>query len=267
VVELSLNGAFRPGYGSVYAAIKALTPQVEPVWEEVARLRQEEGLQAVVGSVLPEQAPYGLFAVDGLSLARPLAETLHDRGYVHWSQGVGGGVPVTVGHGYSIVTALPAKAQAGDPPWAVPVSTRRVGTHTDALTVAAEQVATLLGNQETPWHGQLTVLTADSAYSVVPFLGRLADQDDLVVVTRLRASRTLYRLPQPKEPHTAGHPLWYGQPFKLGDPSTHGKPDEVVEFEQTTGRGRQQTVRLECWSDVMGAFSRWGIPALASLTG
>lgn len=251
VVELSLNRAFRQGYRSVYAAIDALTPRVKPVLEEVERIRQEERLQAVVGSVLPEPTAHWVFAVDGLSLSRPHAATLHDRGYVHWTEGQSGGPPVTVGHGYSLVAALPAKVGAGDPPWAVPVSTRRVGTHTDALTVACEQMETLLGNEAAAWQDQLAVLVADSGYGVAPFLGRLAEEAKLVTVTRLRANRTLYRLPAERDPQAPGRPLWYGDRFKLDDDRTQGEPDAVITFEETTRRGRQHTVSLEVWENLV----------------
>jgi len=253
VAELSLSRAFRYGYGSLYGAIGGLVQPAKPALEWAERMRLERRCQAVVASVLPppERQPYWTFAIDGLSVSRPHAATLHDRGYVHQADAHHGASPVTVGHAYSLLVALPEKASDLEPPWAVPLSPRRVATHENALAIAVEQAVALMEREDLPWHDALCVLAADAAYSVASFLGPLADEANLVVDTRLRSNRTLYRLPAPKDAHQPGRPRWYGEPFKLNDPETRGEPDEVIEFETTTRRGRCMTVRLESWSNLI----------------
>ena len=260
VAELSLEISCRFGYGSLYAAIDGLVRPRKPAQEWTERKRLERRCQAAVADVLarPQRAPYWTMAIDGLSVSRPHAGTLHDRGYVHQADAHRGARPVTVGHAYSLLVALPEKTSKVEPPWAVPLSTRRVATHHNALAIAVEQVVALMEGKDLPWHEALCVVAADAAYSVASFLGPLAAEANLVVDTRLRSNRTLYRLPKAKDPHRPGRPRAYGEPFKLNDPSTRGEPDEVIEFHTTTRRGRSMSVRLEVWSNlIMRAKRAW----------
>lgn len=253
VAELSLEAPFRQGYRSLYRAIEKLAEPPTPALEWVERMGLERRLQAAVLAELPapEQRPYRCFGVDSLSLARPHAATLHDRGYVHQAQAAPGAKPVTVGHRYSILTALPEKATPDAPPWAVPLSTRRVATDSQPQSLAVEQAKALLERQATAWEGELCVLVADSAYSGVPCLGALAEEENLVVISRLRSNRVLYRQAKPETPRKRGRPPVYGAPFRLGDPQTHGAPDETRRFTLTTRRGRQVEVTLEAWHGLL----------------
>ena len=124
VVELSLSPLFRQGYGSVYTAIRNFSvadPLQAALGEGEA---QEQGLRRLIAPYLPhpEQRPFWLFGLDVTPLPRPFAQTLADRTFVHQSNPVKGGLPVTIGHPYSAVVALPERVRPHDPPWVVPLS-------------------------------------------------------------------------------------------------------------------------------------------------
>jgi hypothetical protein len=248
VAELSLNPVFRRAYSSLYQAVAEL---VVPTTAE-ERLALEASLISVVAELLvpAEEPAFWPFALDGLSLARLYAATLTDRSYVHWPEQIKSKLPVTVGHGYSILTALPADEQPEDAPWAVPLSSRRVASQEGALAVGVAQVRAILANPKLPWHGKRVVLVIDSLYSVAAFLGPLAGEDNLVNVSRLRSNRVLYRQPGPKPPGKRGR-AWFGAAFKLGDPTTWGEPDERVELPDGRHLGRPMKVRLEVWHDLL----------------
>jgi hypothetical protein len=199
----------------------------------------------------PERAAYRSFAIDGPSLSRPHAKTLHDRSFVHQSDAAPGARPVTVGHAYSILVGLPEKLGRAEPPWAVSLSTHRVASDENAPSIAAEQVASLMERDEPAWHGSSCVVAADSAYGVASFPGRVADEKNLMTITRLRSNRVFHHLPEPKDPHKPGRPRSYGEPFRPNDPETHGEPDTLITLRTTTRRGRSVRVCPEQWPQLL----------------
>src|SRR3990172_9491246 len=194
VVELSLSPAFRCGHGSVFDAVDAFfAPDHLQVDHETERAKLEQRLRRVVASLVPAPAAepsLWRFAVDALPVARPSAATLYDRSFVHEAEAVPGRRPVTIGHEYSLATALPSRAP-GAPPWVVPLSVRRVSWHYTAQELAAQQVVATADDPELPWHDQLCVWTADSNYTTSSFLVPLVDCPTGVTVTRLRPNRGL----------------------------------------------------------------------------
>jgi hypothetical protein len=260
VVELSLSPLFRQGYGSVYTAIHRFFPE-DPcqalAWQPEA---YEQKLTHLVASYLPppQQREFFVFGLDATPAPRPFAQTLEDRGFVHQPTPVKGNKPVAIGHQYSALVAFPQKGCPTDPPWVVPLSMRRVETQRTATSVGAQQMKDLLADETLPFHSQLCVEVVDSAYSGVPFLGRMTDCDNLVTLARLRGNRTLYRQAKPlKRPRPQGHPTWYGSAFNLQDPKTWGVPDQKAKTVWTTRKGRTLTVHIQAWHDLLmsGTFS------------
>ena len=174
-----------------------------------------------------------------------------DRGYVHQPNTLRGNKPVTIGHDYSVLAALPEK-QPATPPWLIPLLVRRIGSHETANQVALAQIQTIVTEATLPWHGALCVQVVDSGYSGAPFLGPVAALPDLVSIARLAGNRTVYYPPPtPTEPQpAAGHPTWYGQRFALSDAETWGPPDQTAHTTFTTRRGQTYTVQLQGWSNM-----------------
>ena len=253
VVELCLNPLFRQGYGSVYTAIHSLPecPAQAAVWQREAYEQKQTRLIASY-LPLPQQREFWLFGLDVTPAPRPFAQTLEDRGFVHQPTPIKGNKPVAIGHQYSALMAFPEKGRLTDPPWVVPLSMRRVESQQTATTVGANQMKALLTDETLPFHNQLCVEVVDSAYSGVPFLGRVDDCDNLVTIARVRSNRTLYRQAKPQpSPRPQGHPTWYGDPFHLQDPTTWGVPDEKAKTVWTTRKGRSLTVHIEAWRDLV----------------
>lgn len=250
VVELSLSPAFRRGHGSVFDAIDAFFAPNVFADDEAPRAALEHRLRRVVAGLVPtppEDRPHWLFAVDALPMSRPRAATLYDRSYVHQAEGVPGRRPVTIGHEYSLATALPPRA-AGAPPWSVPLSIRRVTWHHTAQQLAAQQVTATVSDPKLPWHGKLCLCTADSNYSTSSYLAPTAECPALVTVTRLRSNRVLYHPPPPREPGQRGRSRTYGSAFRLKDATTWGEPNEVATYEVVKGK-RTLVVTVQAWCD------------------
>jgi len=256
VVSLSLSPFFRRDYSSVHDAIAHLVQSGEPEKVEAERRAWERKVLQLVASYLPEpqERTFWLFGTDVVPIPRPFAHTLEDRTFVHQPNTLKGNTPVTIGHAYSHLVFFPEKNQADDPPWAVPLIVRRLPSDQTANSVGAEQMGALLSDETLPFHNELCVHVADSAYSVITYLGAVASQEhkNLVNVVRSRSNRVFYRQPPPvqgKPPR--GHPTWYGERFDLQDPTTWAQPDIVEESSITTRKGRTYRVRLEGWRDML----------------
>ncbi len=260
VVELSLNVPFRPGYGSVYTAIHQFLPLEEALWGSINRAAYEQQHRRLLSPylALPQQRSFWLLGVDVTPAPRPFASCLADRTFVHQPNTIRGNKPIAIGHAYSALVALPEKESPQAPPWVVPLSMRRVSSEETGTQVGVEQVQAVLADEALPFSEALCVTVGDSAYSALSFVGPLAAQESLVTVARLRSNRVLYRPapPPPEETAPPGHPTWYGERFDLKDETTWGLPDEEVQVDYVTPRGRRYTVHLQGWHSLLMRGSR-----------
>ena len=255
VVALSLSPFFRRHYSSVHDAIANLFKPSEPEKAVEERRAWEQKWVRLIAPYLPQpqKRKYWLFGTDVVPIPRPFARTLEGRTFVHQPNTLKGNTPVTIGHAYSQLVFFSEKINADDPPWAVPMIVRRVQSDEKANSVGAEQIDALMKDETLPFHDELCVHVADSAYGAVTYLGPVAEQKhkNLVEVVRSSGNRVFYRQPPPvKGRHPRGHPIWYGERFALLDPSTWGKPDIVEKTTLTTRKGRTYQVRLEGWHNL-----------------
>ena len=254
VAELSLEASFRREYSSLYAVIDDFFQASAPSQAAGERRAKEQELLGIVAEYIPppEKQAYWLFGTDATSVPRRFARTLEDRGFVYQPNTLRGNKPVTIGHQYAVIAHLPEKVEQGAPPWIVPLAVRRVSTQEKETTVGADLLAMVMEDESLPWYGDLSVQVVDSRYSTPEYLQAAAAYDNLVIITRIRSNRTLYRQPPPVEGKQAvGHPTWYGQPFKLGDPDTWHAPDEATEMPYTSRRGKAYTIRIEGWDNML----------------
>lgn len=262
-VELSLSPLFRREYGSVYDAINNFFVPSSPETADRERRAHDQKLLRLIADTLPppQQRKFWLFGIDKTPAPRRFAVTLPDRTYVYQPNTLRGNKPVTIGHDYSILTALPEAVTPTQTPWVIPLHVRRVTSQETANQVAAEQVTDLVTDRTLPFHKDLCVQVEDSGYSGIPFLGAVAPLQNLVTIVRLPGNRTVYRPPAvgAEAPYAAGHPTWYGECFDLSDPQTWGEPDEVAQTTFTTRRGRTYTVQLQGWHNLRRRGKR-GIP-------
>ena len=207
---------------------------------------------------MPRQRSFWLLGVDVTPAPRPFASRLADRTFVHQPNTIRGNKPITIGHAYSALVALPEKASPQAPPWGVPLSMRRVSSEETGTQVDVDQVQAVLDDATLPFSDALCVTVGDTAYSALSFVGPLAGQASLVTIARLRSSRVLYRPVAPPEEGTAppGHPTWYGARFALKDETTWGSPDEETQVDYVTPRGHRYTVHLQGWHSLLMRGSR-----------
>jgi DDE superfamily endonuclease len=109
-----------------------------------------------------------------------------------------------------------------------------------------------MSDESLPWHGKLSVLTADSVYSQRSFLFDASKHKNLVVIARVRSNRIFYSAPPiQQEEKKRGCPKKFGERFDLALEDTWRPPDETTQVKSTTKKGRQFTVTLNAWHHML----------------
>ncbi|MEI7990289.1 MAG: transposase [Chloroflexota bacterium] len=243
VVQLSLSTSFRRDYTSLSKAIS-----------EYQTKKATKTLAQLAGPYLtpPIQRPFWLIGVDVTPQPRPYATRLDDRGYVYQPNPIRSNKPITIGHQYSSVFALPERTSQQSKTWVVPLSTQRVKSSDDKELIGAEQIRILLEDENLPFHRQLCAEVADSSYSKPAYLHANRSKANLVTLVRVRSNRTFFRQPEANRPSgQCGHPTWFGAGFSLRDSTTQPAPDEQATTTFTSKRGRVYTVKIDAWYDLL----------------
>lgn len=246
ITGLCLNQPFRRKYGSINDAIVNFNKDPEQIKNIEIFLRKQ------CESISPTR-PYHLLGVDCTSAPRQYSKTLSDKGIVHKPTATPGNKPITVGHQYSVMGFFPERP-VGDKntPWVLPLSTRRVATNSNGISIGIEQLNSAMSS----FKNRLTVNVADSAYSCPKYIEATHQHDNLVLIARLRNNRVLYNKAVPKAKKITGrrergHELWYGEAFKLNDQSTWRKSDEEVSEKFITRKGKTYTVHIQAWRNIL----------------
>ena len=129
-VELSLNPLFHRQYGSIHDAVDNFLVPTSPDKGEEERTGHQQNRMRIVFGHCPESVMrnFLLFAIDTTGGPRPFAETLVDRGIHYHPNPAPGNRPITVGHSFSVVVALPEKNEKNSPPWVI-LSVSPQGAH------------------------------------------------------------------------------------------------------------------------------------------
>lgn len=245
-VELSLNRCFRRQHGALYRAIQNAYGESElPVCSMEAK-QQGEAVLATIP--VPQHRQYQVFGIDETPNERLYAACLADRQTVHRSTPVSGQVPISIGHNYSILAAMPEVGADEWSRWAVPVSVERVSSVSNAIAVAHGQVEQLMG-WASAQRFAFKVLTADSRYATAAMLYGLREYQDLVIITRLRSNRVLYRQPETGGDKT--RPRWYGERFCLRDEMSWPSPSAQTTLCLIHAHAATPSLRIRRWSDLM----------------
>ena len=248
VVELSLNPLFRRDYNSLYRGIQEFLPtKTNPNYA-----KQIESLfSAVSRTIPPTSKQFNLFGIDITPYPRPFAQTLADKTFIHYPNPIKGNKPINIGHSYSVICALPDRIETENVPWAVPLSGERVLSKNKGVNQGNQQLEKIW--KSSLFSNKLAVLVADSDYSQRDFIGEQVKHKGVVTITRVRSNRIFYRqfIPEPNQAKTSGHPRWYGDKFDLKDNPTWHEPDEVHSVPFTTKRGRQLTVTISGWKQML----------------
>jgi hypothetical protein len=252
VCELSLSALYRYQYSSVYDSIDCFF-KAESLPSDASRRKQQRPLcSLVVEAVLEsEDNKWMQIGIDSTSIARQYARTLADKTMVYCPNPIAGNKPITIGHRYVVLCYLPQKSQKTAPPWAPPLSVRRISSLEKETSVSAQQLTSLFESQVAGIESRKCLCVVDSGLSAIEFLATAAKLPNLVTIARLRSNRVVYHSPQPEvEPPKRGHPRWYGHRFALNDQSTQAPPDQVAEMSQMTRRGKRLTICIAAWQNM-----------------
>ncbi len=256
VVELSLNPLFRRDYNSLYKGIQEFLPhQTDEKYEG-----QVNCLLDAVSLTIPTSKSryFNLLGIDTTPYSRPYSATLADKTFIHYPNPIKGNKPISIGHTYSVVSALPDRRETGNVPWAIPLSGERISAEEKFTDIGNKQLEKIFKSSSF-CREELSVLVADSLYSQRGFIGEQVKQKNLVTITRVRSNRVFYRqfIPQINAVKKSGHPRWYGDKFELKDETTWHEPDEVIQSTFTTKKGRQLMVTISSWKQMLmrGTFN------------
>jgi DDE superfamily endonuclease len=250
-VELSLSPLFERTYSSIYKAIEKSFSFNDNKKKKRKKLRNLTRLIAEV-TPKPEKRPFYLFAMDTTPHPRPYSPTLPERGYIYQPNTIAGNKSIGVGHAFSFVSLLPEKDSQQSAPWSIPLSAERIPIDQKGISVGIKQINALMTDESLPWYDKLSVLTADSVYSQRSFLFDASKHKNLVVITRSRSNRIFYSAPPTQfTERRRGCPKKFGERFDLALEETWHPPDETTFFKSTTKKGRQFTVTLNAWHDML----------------
>lgn len=253
VVELSLNSLFRREYSSLFKAIRQFFQPQKP---ETAKAERQAYLQTLARLIsplvpLPRTRSFVLLGLDSTPYGRPHARTWSEREYIYQPNPVPGVKPVTIGHQYSVLSALNERDSPQDPVWTVPLSGQRVNVGETSSQVGARQVTALMTDPELPFGKSFCVQVEDSGYSTPTFLGQVLQHPNLVTVVRVRRNRVFYQEPRLDDrQRRRGHPLWYGERFDLKDETTWPTPVQTIQTSLITRRGKCLKVSLKAWHNL-----------------
>lgn len=232
LVRLSLAPGFRRRWPSVSDALDGGELHVDAVRALLVRHLPHRSPPALPpaagGAPLPARdALRPVWAADGSTWPRPQAKTSPER---TWGRQVHAGLPqdgVVPAWEYQWLVAVPLAGQS----WVLPLDIARRGPTAGTPTeLALEQLARVLAHAPTDDPAWIRpVVTFDSSYDPVGFVraqqtGTLA-ADALV---RVAGHRVFYHDPPPYA--GKGAPRKHGAIFRCKDPTTHGPPDQQVQW-------------------------------------
>lgn len=192
---------------------------------------------------------------------RRYSPTLEDRSYVHSSNNVvKSNRPVDIGYNYSVIGLSLRRPlyHAAEPPWNLPLSTRRIKTNEVCTRVTAEQVNELLSIADTPLYNQLVVNTLDSNYATPEYIVDTYDNDNLVNIIRFANNRnTWHQLSESEQESrrvsnddSRGADAIYGEKYNLRAVEDWDvAPDDMEVLGTKLSNGRQVLVELQVWDN------------------
>jgi hypothetical protein len=224
--ELSFSPFFERSWASLYEAL-------EDGQIDAERLRQV----FVDFAPLPQAGEIVFLGVDTSNLYRPEAETAEDRTLVPLANVPKNTHAASPGWVVSHVVLLPTQAGQGT----YVLDTARVRSTELATEVAARQlravVALLLAR------GLHPIIVGDRWYACAPFLARLADVEEALLL-RVKSNRVFYRPAPARLAGQLGASRKDGDRFQCQDESSHGQPDET--WDGLDAKGAR--IQVRCWN-------------------
>ena len=231
--HLSLEPAFRRGWGSTYGALRR------------GRIA-EAALRDLLAAWRPANWP-AVFAVDASSWPRCDAECSPERGYYHHPSRHSNGQPIVAGWNYSWIAGLNWEPNS----WTAPLDVRRMHPTEDAGRATAAQVEALVGRLGTD--GSVPLFVFDAGYDPIALSVDLADTRAQVLV-RIRSDRVFAADQEARPTGARGRPRRHGERFACADPASWPAPDAAL----TATDARYGRVEVQAWSGLHPRLARRG---------
>ena len=198
--QLSLQGAHRRGWGSLYDALAEGRLNIAALLGTLAQYRATDSQP--------------VYAVDLSVWPRCDAETSPDRGFYYHPCRHSARQPIVAGWAYQWLAQLSFTPDS----WTAPLDVRRVHPTENANAIAITQIAGLVGRLSADAVPPLFVF--DAGYDSVQVTQGLAPLS-VAVLVRLRADRCFYADPPPTAPSPkGGRPRMHGAKFICKDPAS-----------------------------------------------
>jgi len=249
VVKLSLNPLFKLKYQSIYRAIADFSK----AGKKKSKIQNKAEIFNLILESIPEnnQRKFHLFGLDVTPNSRQFSPTVSDKSFIHQPNSIKGNKPINIGHAYSWLCYLPEKVPNCDASWTIPLSVERVSSEEKDVSVAHKQINKVF-TDSLLFKAILSVIVVDCLYSQKDFIGKQVLNQDRVVVTRVRSNRIFYRpFVRDSSELKSGHPRWYGDKFELKDSTSWHPPDDLIQTNLTTKRGKLLNVKIKGWNNML----------------
>ena len=231
--HLSLEPAFRRGWGSTYGALRR------------GRIA-EAAVRDLLAATRPASWP-AVFAVDASSWARCDAECSPERGYYHHPSRHSAGQPIVAGWNYSWIAELNWEADS----WTAPLDVRRMHPSEDAGRITAGQVESLVGRLGAG--GAVPLFVFDAGYDPIALSVDLAATRAQVLV-RIRSDRVFFPDPEARPTGLRGRPRRHGQRFACAEEASWPAPTAAL----SSTDARYGRVEVQAWSGLHPRLARRG---------
>lgn len=222
---LSLEGAHRRGWGSLYAAIDRGTIDADALRDALARFPLADGEP--------------VYAVDVSVWPRCDAEASPDRGFYYHPSRHSAGQPIVAGWAYQWLAQLGFARDS----WTAPLDVRRVHPQRNANRVAVEQIKAFIARRP-PAAGVVPLFVFDAGYDPVELAQGLAEEA-VAILVRLRSDRCFYAEPPPAQPGPqGGRPRRHGAKFAFADAATWPPPSAIYR----TDDAQYGAVSVQAWA-------------------
>ena len=247
VVQLSKSDSFNRQYSSITDAITNGLNEVD--FHKTGKLIYDSA------SNVGERMPYR-FLVDCTPHPRRYSKKLKDKHITHYPNQAPGNKPICVGHQYSVLMMLPEEKQKREQRWLIPIAAQRVRSNEKGNEIGMQQITENI--DELGLKKDLCISIGDSLYGTEACRIEAKKQDNLVHIFRISNNRNLYSKPecQSNSVISKGRKREFGQKMNLGKISTHLPHHREEEFQWVNSKGKEYTVRMRSWDDMLLRGSR-----------
>ena len=266
--NLSCSPFFQYHYSMLGKVMKNLGEHLNG--KQGSKLRSE--LQKLFLNYLPSQREYRL-STDFTTIRKPESPTLEKRGYVNIPNvRIRGNKAIDIGYYISCIN-LHLYDEFHPESWSIPLDNLRVDIDSSKISVALQQLQSLLRQVDLPFSSSDKVInTADTGYTIPSFISPLITEfDNLLLLNRIRYGSKVYK-PYSGEQKARGRDKVYEEiPYYLQIEQermfTHPKTkkpilkqqrpifdlpvDDEVKYETIFANGRQVTVCIWRWNNLL----------------